>query len=48
MGMMVNVVDQSKVVRGHGTKGKQHKAKLKTLEDPTILINVGWQNLPQL
>jgi hypothetical protein len=39
-------VNQRKVVKGHGTKGRQHKAKLKALEDPTVIANPGWQNLP--
>jgi hypothetical protein len=34
------------MVKGHGTKGKWHKVELKTLEDPTVVANVGWQNLP--
>jgi hypothetical protein len=44
---MVDDVDQRKVVKGHGAKGRQHEAKLETFEDPTILIDVGWPNLPQ-
>jgi hypothetical protein len=39
--------NQRKVVKGHGMKGRQHEAKLEALEDPTIIANVGWQNLPQ-
>ncbi len=38
---------QRKVIRVHDTKRRWHEAKLKTLENPTIVINVGWQNLPQ-
>ncbi len=41
MGTMADGVDQRKVVRGHGTKGKQREAKLETLEDLTVLPNVG-------
>jgi hypothetical protein len=44
MGTMANNADQRKVVRGHGTKGRQHKIELKTFEDPTIVIDDGWQN----
>ncbi len=45
--MMANDADQKRVVGGRGTKGKWHEAKLKTLEDPTIVVDVRWQNLPQ-
>jgi hypothetical protein len=45
--MMANNVDQRRVVKGHGAKGKWHEAKLKTFEDPTIVVDVRWQNLPQ-
>jgi hypothetical protein len=48
MGTMANNADRRKVVRGHGTKGRQHKIELKTFEDPTIVIDAGWQNLPLL
>jgi hypothetical protein len=34
------------MVKGHGAKKKQHEAKFKTLKDPTVIANVGWQNLP--
>jgi hypothetical protein len=29
-----------KLVRGHGTKGKQHETKLETLENLNVLTNV--------
>jgi hypothetical protein len=41
MGSMTNDVDQRKVVRGHGEKGRWHEVKLKTLEDPTIVVDTG-------
>jgi hypothetical protein len=34
------------VVKGHGTKGKQHEAKLESLKDLIVLANVEWQILP--
>jgi hypothetical protein len=37
-----------KVVKGHGMKGRWYKIKLKTFEDPTIVTNARWQNLPLL
>jgi hypothetical protein len=40
--MMVDDVDQRRVVKGHGTKGRQHEAKFKALEDLTIVVDVGW------
>jgi hypothetical protein len=40
--MMANDVDRRKVVKGHGTKGKQHEAKFEALEDPTTIVDVGW------
>jgi len=45
--MMVDNVDQRKVVKGHGAKGRWHEAKLEALEDPTIIVDVGWPDLPQ-
>ncbi len=45
--MMADDVDQRRMVKGHGGKKRRHEAKLKTFEDPTIITNVGWQNLPQ-
>jgi hypothetical protein len=43
---MANDVDQRKVVKGRGTKRRWHEAKfIKGLENPTIIIDVGWQNL---
>jgi hypothetical protein len=42
---MADDADRKSVVKGHGTKGKRHEVKFKTLEDPTIIANVGWQNL---
>jgi hypothetical protein len=44
---MANDAVRRRVVRGHGVKGKRHEAELKTLENPTIVIDVGWQILPQ-
>jgi hypothetical protein len=46
MGMMVDNVNQKIVAKGHGAKGRRHKAKLKALEDPTIAADARWQNLP--
>jgi hypothetical protein len=43
---MVDDANRRKVVKGHGTKGRRHEAKLKALEVPTIVVNVGWKNLP--
>jgi surface antigen len=43
---MVDVLDQRRVVRDHGVKARQHEAELKALEDPTIVVDVRWQNLP--
>ncbi len=37
----MNDADQRKVAKGHGANGKQHKVKLKVLEDLTIVANVG-------
>jgi hypothetical protein len=34
------------MVRGHGAKERWHEVKLEVLEDPTIIVDVGWQNLP--
>jgi hypothetical protein len=44
--MMVDNANQRRVIKGHGAKGRQHKAKFETVEDPTIIANAGWQNLP--
>jgi hypothetical protein len=41
VGSMINYAIRRKVVRGHGEKGRLLKAKLKTLEDPTIVTDVG-------
>jgi hypothetical protein len=46
MGTMVDDVDQKRMIKGHGTKGRWHEAKLETFEHPTIVIYDGWQNLP--
>jgi hypothetical protein len=35
------------VVKGHGVKGRQHKTKLEALGNPTMLVDVGWQIIPQ-
>jgi hypothetical protein len=40
MGTMADGVDQRKVVRDLGTKGKQHEAKFKSLENLIVLANV--------
>jgi hypothetical protein len=42
VGTMANDVDQTKMVKGHDANGKRHKAKLKVLEDLTIIVDVGW------
>jgi hypothetical protein len=42
--MMVDAMDRRRMVMGHGTKGRQHE----TLDNPTILANVGWQTFPNL
>jgi hypothetical protein len=47
MGTMVDDANQTKVIKGHGMKGRWHKAKLETFEHPTIIVDVGWQNLPR-
>jgi hypothetical protein len=44
--MMMDNADRRRVVRGHGTKGRQHKVELETFEDPTIVKAIGWQNFP--
>ncbi len=44
--MMVDNVNQKIVVKGHGAKGRQHKVELKALEDPIIVVDARWQNLP--
>jgi hypothetical protein len=44
---MVDNADRKKVIKGRGVKRRQYEAKFETLEDPTIIVNVGWQNLPQ-
>jgi hypothetical protein len=41
MGTMADDPDQRKVVRGYGSKGKQHETKLETLENLNVLANVG-------
>jgi hypothetical protein len=48
VGTMADRVDQRRVVKGHGAKGRWHKVELKALEEPTVLANIGWQILPQL
>jgi hypothetical protein len=42
---MVDDADHRRVFKGHSMKGRQHEAKFKALEDPTIIADVGWQNL---
>jgi hypothetical protein len=37
VGTMMDGVDQRRVVRSHGTKGRWHKTKLEALEYPTML-----------
>jgi hypothetical protein len=39
-------MNQKRVVRGHRAKERWHKAKLKAFEDPTIVADARWQNLP--
>jgi len=48
MGMMVDDMNQKRVVKGHGTKGRWHKVEFKALEDPIVLEDVGWKIFPQL
>ncbi len=38
--------DHRIVIRGHGVKGKLHDAELEAFQDPTMLANDGWQNMP--
>jgi hypothetical protein len=45
VGMMVDDVDQRKIVKGHAAKRRWHEVKFKTFEDPIVLANVGWQIL---
>jgi hypothetical protein len=44
---MIDDVDRRKVVKGHGMKRRQHEAKLKALENPTVVTDPRWENLPQ-
>jgi len=46
--MMADDVDQRRVVKGHGAKGRWHEAKLEAFEDPIIVANARWQNVPSL
>jgi hypothetical protein len=46
--MMVDNINQKKVVKGHGTKGRWHKVELKALEDLIVLENARWKILPEL
>jgi hypothetical protein len=48
VGTMMNDVDCKRMVKGYGTKGKWHKARLEALEDPIIVANARWKSLPQL
>jgi hypothetical protein len=47
MGEMANAMDQKRMVRGHGVKGRWDGVELQAFEDPIVLGNAGWQNLPQ-
>jgi len=42
---MIDNGEHRRVIKGHGTKGKHHDAKTKSLQNPTMLTNFGWQNL---
>jgi len=44
---MVDDADRRRVVKGHGMKGKWHKAKLEAFENPIVVTDARWQNLPQ-
>ncbi len=46
MGMMVDNTNRRRLVRGDGVKGRWHEAKLEALEDPTIITDARWQDLP--
>ncbi len=43
---MANDAKQRRVVRGLGVKRRWHKVEFESFEDPTVIIDVGWQNLP--
>jgi hypothetical protein len=45
--MMADDANQRRLVRGHGVKGKWHEAKLEAFEDPIVVVDARWQNLPQ-
>ncbi len=45
---MADNMNQKKVVKGHGTKGRWRKIKFKALEYPILLKDVGWKIFPQL
>jgi hypothetical protein len=42
MGMMADDANQRRMVKGHGMNGRQHEAKFKALEVPTIIVDAGW------
>jgi hypothetical protein len=44
--MIVDDADRRRMVRGHGMKGRRHEAKLEGFENPTVVVDVRWQNLP--
>jgi hypothetical protein len=46
MSMIVDDVDQRRMVKGHGTKGRRHEAELEGFENPIVVVDVRWQNLP--
>jgi hypothetical protein len=48
VGMMANNMNQKKVVKGHGMKGRWHKVELKALEDLIALDNAGWKIIVHL
>jgi hypothetical protein len=43
---MVDDMNQKRVIKGHGEKGRQHMAKIKALEGPIVVANARWPNLP--
>jgi hypothetical protein len=45
--MMADGMNQKRVVKGHGMKGRWHKVEFKTIEDSIVLENIGLQILPQ-
>jgi hypothetical protein len=46
--MMVDGMNQKRVVKGHGTKGRWCKVEFKALENPILLKDARWKIFPQL